>query len=160
MRSVNGCTDASAEVSELAEGHCEFVAKPFVLLVQFAVGVPQRSYKKGRLFGVTRRQFRCELVGAGCRPWYVRYADGGGRTAEGLQRRESVRTEAAELFAQEVKPPEVAQRLRVSRKPAYQWHRMWKDAGSAALASRGPSGQRNKLSPYGPGVLAQTPAAM
>lgn len=59
-----------------------------------------------------------------------------------------MRIEAAELFAQGVKPPEVARRLRVSRKSAYQWHRMWKDAGAAALVSRGPSGQRSKLSPY------------
>lgn len=35
---------APAEIAELAEGHCKFVAQPFVLIVQFAVGVPQRSY--------------------------------------------------------------------------------------------------------------------
>jgi transposase len=58
-----------------------------------------------------------------------------------------VRIEAAELFAQGVRPPEVARRLRVSRKSAYQWHRKWKDAGTAALTSRGPSGRRCKLSP-------------
>ncbi|MFF8990270.1 helix-turn-helix domain-containing protein [Streptomyces sp. NPDC014983] len=74
-----------------------------------------------------------------------------------------MRIEAAELFAQRVKPPEVARWLRVSRKPAYQWHQMWKDAGTAALASRGPSGQRSRLSPYCLGkpaeYLDQGPAA-
>ncbi|WP_329447092.1 helix-turn-helix domain-containing protein [Streptomyces canus] len=84
---------------------------------------------------------------AGCRPWRVRYADGGGLTAEGRRRRESVRIEAVELYAHGVKPPEVAQRLRVSRKSAYQWHQAWKDAGAAALVSRGPSVQRSNLSP-------------
>uniref|UniRef100_UPI00289D9F83 helix-turn-helix domain-containing protein n=1 Tax=Streptomyces noursei TaxID=1971 RepID=UPI00289D9F83 len=36
--------------------------------------------------------------------------------------------QAAELFEQKVKPPEVARRLRVSRKSAYQWHQMWRTA--------------------------------
>ncbi|MEU3466267.1 winged helix-turn-helix domain-containing protein [Streptomyces sp. NPDC006733] len=63
------------------------------------------------------------------------------------RRRESVRFEAAELFAQGISPPEVARRLRVSRKSAYLWHRAWKDAGTAALVTRGPSGRRCKLSP-------------
>ncbi|MER5548579.1 helix-turn-helix domain-containing protein [Streptomyces sp. CG4] len=55
--------------------------------------------------------------------------------------------QAAELFEQEVKPPEVARQLRVSRKPAYQWHRMWRDGGVHALSSRNPSGSRCRLSP-------------
>ncbi|GGX44359.1 hypothetical protein GCM10010353_69090 [Streptomyces chryseus] len=33
--------------------------------------------------------------------------------------------QAAELFEQEIKPPEVARQLRVSRKSAYQWHQLW-----------------------------------
>jgi len=77
----------------------------------------------------------------------VRYADGGGLTAAGRLRRESVRVQAAELFEQEVKPPEVARRLRVSPKSAYQWHRLWREGGVEALASRGPSGSRCRLSP-------------
>ncbi|MFK8850849.1 helix-turn-helix domain-containing protein [Streptomyces sp. Ac-502] len=36
--------------------------------------------------------------------------------------------QAAELFEQEAKPPEVARRLRVSRKSAYQWR--WPSATS------------------------------
>ncbi|MFG2425910.1 winged helix-turn-helix domain-containing protein [Streptomyces sp. NPDC048448] len=49
----------------------------------------------------------------------------------------------------------MARRLRVSRKSAYQWHQMWKEAGAAALVSRGPGGQRNKLSPYCLNKLAE-----
>ncbi|MER7468546.1 winged helix-turn-helix domain-containing protein [Streptomyces sp. NPDC097981] len=92
----------------------------------------------------------------------MRYADGGGLTAAGRQRRESVRIQAAELFAQGVRPPEVAQRLRVSRKSAYQWHQLLRDGGVAALTSRGPSGSRCRLSPYCleklAGLLEQGPA--
>ena len=55
--------------------------------------------------------------------------------------------QAAELFEQKIKPPEVARRLRVSRKSAYQWHQLWRDGGVQALASRGPSGSRCRLSP-------------
>ncbi|MFJ3099538.1 helix-turn-helix domain-containing protein [Streptomyces hydrogenans] len=54
---------------------------------------------------------------------------------------------AAELFEQEIKPPEVARRLRVSLKSAYQWHQLWRDGGRGALASRGPNGSRCRLSP-------------
>ncbi|MFF4551317.1 helix-turn-helix domain-containing protein [Streptomyces sp. NPDC001435] len=55
--------------------------------------------------------------------------------------------QAAELFDQEIKPPEVARCLRVSRKSVYQWHQLWRDGGAEALASRGPSGSRCRLSP-------------
>ncbi|WP_416223443.1 helix-turn-helix domain-containing protein [Streptomyces hygroscopicus] len=58
----------------------------------------------------------------------------GGLTAAGCRRRESVRMQAAKLFEQKIKPPEVARRLRVSRKSAYQWHQMWRDGGARALA--------------------------
>ncbi|WP_419155953.1 hypothetical protein [Streptomyces canus] len=40
----------------------------------------------------------------------MRYADGGGLTAAGRQRREAVRRQAAVLFEQKIKPLEVAQR--------------------------------------------------
>ncbi|GAA2461500.1 hypothetical protein GCM10010388_61530 [Streptomyces mauvecolor] len=63
----------------------------------------------------------------------------GGLTPVARQRREAVRVQAAELFAQRVKPPEVAQRLRVSVKSAYQWQQLWRQGGSAALVSRGPT---------------------
>ncbi|MFD7620670.1 transposase, partial [Streptomyces sp. NPDC059802] len=68
-------------------------------------------------------------------------------TVAGRVRRESVRMQAAELFEQEVKPPEVARRLRVSLKSAYQWNQLWREGGVGALASRGPSGSRCRLSP-------------
>ncbi|MFE5586378.1 transposase [Kitasatospora sp. NPDC056531] len=55
--------------------------------------------------------------------------------------------QAAEMFEQDVKPPEVARRLRVSPKSAYQWHQLWCEGGVQALASRGPSGSRCRLSP-------------
>ncbi|MFC6600260.1 winged helix-turn-helix domain-containing protein [Kitasatospora paranensis] len=77
----------------------------------------------------------------------MRYADGGGLTAKARRRRERVRLEAAGLFAEGVRPPEVARWLRVSRKSAWQWQRAWQENGSGALASRGPGGNRCKLSP-------------
>jgi transposase len=55
--------------------------------------------------------------------------------------------QAAELFEQNIKPPDVARRLRVSLKSAYLWQQMWRDGGVQALASRGPSGSRCRLSP-------------
>jgi transposase len=76
-------------------------------------------------------------------------------TAKGRQRREVVRLEAAELFAEGIRPPEVARRLRVSRKSAYQWHRAWQEGGVEVLASRGPLGKRCKLSPRCQEKLAQ-----
>jgi transposase len=76
----------------------------------------------------------------------MRYADGGGLSAKGRQRREAVRMEAAALFAEGVRPAEVARRLRVSSKSAHLWRQAWRDGGVAALASRGPVGQRCKLS--------------
>ncbi|WP_435837375.1 IS630 family transposase [Streptomyces bacillaris] len=75
------------------------------------------------------------------------YADGGGLTATGRLRRETVRMQAAELFEQRVKPPEVARRLRVSVKSAYQWHQLWREGGVDALNSRGPGGSPCRLSP-------------
>jgi transposase len=76
----------------------------------------------------------------------VRYADGGGLTAKGRQRREAVRMQAAGLFAEGIEPREVARRLRVSAKSAYLWHQAWREGGAAALASRGSVGQHCKLS--------------
>ena len=75
----------------------------------------------------------------------MRYSDGGGLTAQGRARREQVRLQAAELFAQGAGPGEVAQALRVSTKSACQWRRAWKAGGEAALASKGPGGNPCKL---------------
>ncbi|MGX1541133.1 IS630 family transposase [Streptomyces adustus] len=76
----------------------------------------------------------------------MRYADGGGLSPAGRQRRETVRMQAAGLFEQGLKPLEVARRLRVSPKSAYQWQQLWRDGGVQALVSRGPSGSRCRLS--------------
>lgn len=77
----------------------------------------------------------------------MRYGDGGGLTAEGRRRRESVRLQAAELFELNTRMSEVARRLRVSLKSAYHWHQLWRDGGAEALSSRGPGGSRCRLSP-------------
>jgi transposase len=93
----------------------------------------------------------------------MRYADGGGLTPMERRRREAVRWEAAGLFAEGVAPVEVARRLRVTSKSAWQWHKAWREGGTAALSSRGPSGQRCKLSPRCQeklaGYLEEGPAA-
>ncbi|MGW7613820.1 winged helix-turn-helix domain-containing protein [Streptomyces sp. NPDC054766] len=51
------------------------------------------------------------------------------------------------MFEQNIKSPDIARRLRVSLKSAYQWYQLWRDGGVQALASRGPSGSRCRLSP-------------
>jgi transposase len=75
----------------------------------------------------------------------MRYSDGGGLTAEGRSRREMVRRQAAQMFAQDMDPVRVAGLLRVSTKSAYQWHRAFVAGGEAALASKGPGGNGCKL---------------
>jgi transposase len=77
----------------------------------------------------------------------MRYADGGGVAAKERVRREALRIQAAELFATGASAPEVAKRLRVTPKSAYQWRRDWAAGGTAVLASKGPGGQRCKLGP-------------
>ena len=79
---------------------------------------------------------------AGC----MRYPDSGGLSAQGRVRREMVRLEAAGMFEQNVSPVEVAQRLRVSTKSAYQRRRRWRAGGEAALASCGAGGAMCRLS--------------
>ena len=76
----------------------------------------------------------------------TRYPDGGGLSAAGRVRREEVRLQAAEWFAEGMEPPEVARRLRVSPNSAYAWRRRWRAGGEAALASKGPGGAVCRLS--------------
>jgi hypothetical protein len=45
---------------------------------------------------------------------WMRYADGGGLTEQGRAKREAVRLQAAEWFAQNIPAGEIARRLRVS----------------------------------------------
>src|SRR5262245_11737245 len=75
----------------------------------------------------------------------MRYADGGGLTAEGRARREKVRLQAAEMFARDADPVQVARELRVSTKSVYQWRRAWRSGGPEALASKGPGGSACRL---------------
>src|SRR5947208_14451943 len=60
----------------------------------------------------------------------MRYPDGGGLSPAARGRRETV---------------QVAARLRVSPKSAYQWRRRWRAGGEQALASSGPGGARCRL---------------
>jgi len=76
----------------------------------------------------------------------VRYADGGGLTPAARQRRETVRMQAAEMFAADIPAGQVAARLEVSEKSAYTWRRAWLAGGDDALRSKGPSGQTSRLS--------------
>ena len=75
----------------------------------------------------------------------MRYADGGGLTMKGRSRREQVRLQAAEMFAEDVDARQVAKVLRVSTKSVYQWRRAWRAGGEAALASKGAGGTPCKL---------------
>lgn len=87
----------------------------------------------------------------------MRYPDGGGLTAAGRARRESVRLQAAQMYEHDVSPVQVAHRLRVSTKSAYQWRQRWRAGGRAALASKGPGGAACRL---GGAQLARLRAAL
>ena len=76
----------------------------------------------------------------------MRYPDGGGLSPAARVRRETLRLQAARLFAQDVAPVQVAARLRVSTKSVYQWRRRWRAGGEQALASSGPGGASCRLS--------------
>lgn len=75
----------------------------------------------------------------------MRYPDGGGLTAAGRARREAVRLQAAELFAQDVPVPEIAKRLRVSQNAVYVWRRRWLADGQAGLVSKGVPLEKSSL---------------
>ncbi len=75
----------------------------------------------------------------------MRYPDGGGLSEQGRVRREAVRLQAANWFAEGVSVPEVARRLRVSRTAVYGWRQRWCRGGEQALASKGPGGSRCRL---------------
>ena len=51
------------------------------------------------------------------------------------------------MFEQKIAPTRIAKVLRVSTKSVYQWRRMWRAGGVAALASTGPGGNACRLSP-------------
>jgi len=74
---------------------------------------------------------------AGC----MRYAQGGGLTAEGRRRREQVRLEATRRFEQGAPAAAIAAELRVSERSVRRWRHAWRAAGEAGLASRGQAAQ-------------------
>src|SRR3954464_14979564 len=75
----------------------------------------------------------------------MRYAQGGGLTAEECARREQVRLEAAEWIEEGATDAEVAERFRVTRMSANGWRRALVAGGRPALASKGPGGARCRL---------------
>jgi transposase len=56
------------------------------------------------------------------------------------------RLQAAELFAAGARQAEVARQLEVSAQAVSVWHARWKEGGTDALRSRGPSGPTPRLS--------------
>ena len=77
----------------------------------------------------------------------MRYADGGGLTADERSRQERVRLEAADLIECGASDREVARRLRVSWMAVNRWRRALAAGGPEALASKGAGGAKCKLSP-------------
>src|SRR3954453_11098408 len=77
----------------------------------------------------------------------MRYAQGGGLTAEERARREQVRLGAAEGIGGGASDQEVAARFRVTRMSANRWRRALADGGRPALASKGPGGAQCRLAP-------------
>src|SRR3954454_7074053 len=84
----------------------------------------------------------------------MRYAQGGGLTAEDCARREQLRLEAAEWIEEGATDAEVAGRVRVTRVSAHRWggapaargRRALAAGGRPALASKGPGGAPCRLS--------------
>jgi transposase len=68
------------------------------------------------------------------------------RAATGREELQARRLQAADLFAQGVRPAEVARRLEVSKQSASHWHATWRAGGLEALHSKGPTGVRPRLS--------------
>ena len=67
----------------------------------------------------------------------MRYAQGGGLTAEDRGRREQVRLAAVERFEQRVPAAEIAAELRVTERSVRRWRRAWETGGLPGLASKG-----------------------
>ncbi|SNS67133.1 Transposase [Actinacidiphila glaucinigra] len=69
----------------------------------------------------------------------MRYAQGGGLTAERQAFRERLRFEAAGRFAQGDESSVIAHDLRVSVRSVQRWRKAWSTDGVQALASKGPA---------------------
>ena len=67
----------------------------------------------------------------------MRYAQGGGLTAEGRRRREQVRLEAVKRFEQRAPAAVIAAELRVGERSVRRWRQAWLAGGLAGVASRG-----------------------
>src|SRR6266705_2533480 len=80
-----------------------------------------------------------------CYARVMRYADGGGLTADERARRAQVRLAAADQIEAVASDVEVAKRFRVTRMSANRWRRALAAGGRAALASKGPGGGPCKL---------------
>ena len=76
----------------------------------------------------------------------MRYAQRGGYTPAGQQRRERLRLEAGGRFARGGGVSEIARDLRVTEGSVCRWRRSWREGGAEALKSRGPV-SRERLSP-------------
>lgn len=74
----------------------------------------------------------------------MRYAQRGGYTPAGQERRERLRLRAAGRFARGDRIREIAEDLRVTG--VRRWWRAWRDGGTEALRSKGPV-SREKLGP-------------
>jgi transposase len=75
----------------------------------------------------------------------MRYADGGGLTAQERTKREQVRMAAAQMFADGATNPEVSRVFRVSAMSVSRWRRAFEVGGTQALVSKGPAGSGCKL---------------
>src|SRR5437764_12248017 len=82
----------------------------------------------------------------------MRYAQGGGLTAEGRRRRELVRLEAGRRFEQGAPAAVIAAELRVSERSVRRSRQAWQAAGLAGLASRAQAAQC-RLGEQQPGAL-------
>jgi transposase len=71
----------------------------------------------------------------------MRYAQGGGLTAEGRERREQVRLAAVERFEQRVPAAVIAAELRVTERSVRRWRHAWETEGLPGLASKGQAAQ-------------------
>ncbi|MFJ8825569.1 winged helix-turn-helix domain-containing protein [Streptomyces sp. NPDC102467] len=84
----------------------------------------------------------------------MRYAQGGGLTAERRRAREQLRRQAAERFARGEKNSLIARGLRVTERSVERWRRAWREGGAEGLTSRGSPG-RPKLTDAQFAVLEQ-----
>ncbi|MFH8407410.1 winged helix-turn-helix domain-containing protein [Streptomyces sp. NPDC018019] len=76
----------------------------------------------------------------------MRYAQGGGLTAERREFRARLRLQAVEQFARGETNAVIARELRVSVRSVQRWRKSWRSDGARALGSKGPA-SRPRLSP-------------